>query len=120
MKIRILDNALRIRFSQTELKLLSKNGLVKKEMVFPNSNKFVYSLNTTNANELSAEFIGNEIKVHIPNEKINELVNTDLVSVENNFEGLTISVEKDFKCLTDRKEDESELFENPLKSHPNC
>ena len=120
MKIRILDNALRIRFSQSELKSLSKNGLVKKEMVFPNSNKFVYSLNATNAGELSAEFTGNEIKVYLPIEKIDELVNTELVSIDSIFSGLSILVEKDFKCLTERKEDESELFENPLKSHPNC
>lgn len=120
MKIRILDNTLRIRFSQTELNSLSKNGVVKKEMIFPKSNKFIYSLNTVAESSLTAEFIENEIKVHIPAKKVDELVNTDLVGVENNFSGISILVEKDFKCLTERKEDETELFENPLKSNPNC
>lgn len=120
MKIRILDNSLRFRFSQTELKILSEKGIIKKEMTFPNANKFIYSLNTTTRNDLTAEFIGNEIKVHIPSKKVDELSNTDLISVENNFSGLAILIEKDFKCLTERKEDETELFENPLKSNPNC
>ena len=34
-----------------------------------------------------------------------------------NEDKLSILVEKDFKCLTDRSEDESDMFPNPKESH---
>jgi len=121
MKIRILDNSIRLRFSQTELQQLQTIGAIKKEVQFAGGSQFIYSLNTKDSEQdLSADFANNEMRVFISSSKVNELVNTDLIGVENTNDGLNLLVEKDFKCLTDRNEDESELFENPLKNNPNC
>ncbi|NNC85787.1 MAG: hypothetical protein HKO56_06310 [Bacteroidia bacterium] len=121
MKIRILDNSIRLRFSQTELTQLQTIGAIRKEVHFDGGTQFTYSLNTSDSDkELSADFTNNEMRVFISESKVKELVQTDLVGVENNDSGLKLLVEKDFKCLTERKEDETELFENPLKNNPNC
>jgi hypothetical protein len=50
------------------------------------------------------------------NELKNWLTNESMISYERIFNThalpLTILIERDFKCLTPRKEDESDLFEN--------
>lgn len=121
MKIRILDNSIRLRFSQTELRQLHTTGAIRKEVHFAGGSQFIYSLNKSDSiKELRADFVNNEMRVFISGSKVNELLNTDLVGVENSESSLKLLIEKDFKCLTERKEDESELFENPHKNSPNC
>ena len=62
------------------------------------------------------------IRIEIDQKTVNDWVNTDQVGFEGSFplengDKLSILVEKDFKCLTERIEDESDLFPNPNESH---
>lgn len=120
MKIRILDNSIRLRFSQSELNELLENGSIRKSMNFPNGDQFRYGLYKSESKRLTSEIKDNEIRVMVPDQKVEELARTNLVGIEEDFEGLKILVEKDFKCLTDRDEDESDLFENPIAGEENC
>ena len=120
MKIRILDNSIRLRFSQSELNELGISGSICKSMKFPNGDQFKYGLFEVDGDLISSEMRENEIKVLIPKAKVDELINTDLVGVKEDFDGLKILIEKDFKCLTDREEDETDLFENPMAGEESC
>ena len=120
MKIRILDNSIRLRISQSEMNDLNESGSIQRTMNFQNGNRFKYGLYKSGTNDLTAEMKENEIRVLIPISKVEELVHTDLIGVEEDSRGLKVLVEKDFKCLNDREEDESDLFENPLAGEETC
>ena len=54
----------------------------------------------------------------MPDKMADEWANSQKISLENNMSignglALKILIEKDFKCLTERGEDESDLFANP-------
>ena len=120
MKIRILGNSLRLRLSQTDINTLDKSGRVEERIQFPGGVALVYSLNTSEGSALEVEFEDLDVKTYVPDSFVREWVDTDrvgfegLISLPSNEE-LKILIEKDFKCLTDRGEDESNLFANPNK-----
>ena len=120
MKIRIKGNTLRIRLSQSEIDNLKKTGNVKECTEFPAGNTFCYQV--VESNKFECSFKENMVTVELDSEHIKEWVNSDQVSIggDLNLEKdakLSILVEKDFKCLTERPEDESDMFPNPLKNH---
>jgi len=117
MKIRIKGNSLRLRLSQSEIEKVKNEGIVSDSISFGES-KLIYSLQSTDSEEIFASFNGEFINVSVPHDIANEWANTDLVSLENNQNlnergELSILIEKDFQCLVPRNEDESDLFENP-------
>ena len=126
MKIRILDNSLRLRLSQSEVDQLDKEGLVRCTIRFSPSSALHYTIQKDSTPNISATFQADEIKVTVPSELIHAWANSDQVSISadtpiNGTSSLKILIEKDFKCLTDRPgEDESDLFPNPDEQHLNC
>ncbi len=123
MKLRIKGNTIRLRLTQTEVDNLA-NGVVEDKTQFPTGNSLVYRIKSGVAfnvdfkeGVISISVAANEIKSWASSDKI-ELANS--VELENK-ERLEISIEKDFKCLTDRpKEDESDMYPNPLEKHVKC
>ena len=125
MKLRILNDSIRLRFSQSELTMLYETGKVSGVVHFPSAQQFVYSLiRSDDRDALYAEWADSGIQVFIPKKSVEELATTELVGIDNTIaleEGsLKILVEKDFKCLTERAEDESDLFKKPLEDKINC
>ena len=120
MKLRILDNSIRIRIQQKELDALQRDGLVEATTVVgpTTDQQFTYRLrNTPSASPLSASLQGATLTIDIAPEEIDRLVNTDQVGVESENElaagkSLHILVEKDFKCLTPRPGEE-DAFPHP-------
>lgn len=123
MKLRIMGNALRLRLSQGEIEILGNEGMVSDAIHFPGNMELTYTLKSSSTETLACSLSDNTILITIPEKAVNEWVNTDMVGFDKEFDlqnssKLTILVEKDFKCLTDRPgEDEADLFPNPLKSH---
>ena len=120
MKIRIKGNTLRIRLTQSEIEDLKKIGNVKECTEFPAGNTFSYQV--VESNKFECSFKENMVTVGLDSAHIQEWANSDQVSIggDLNLEKdtkLSILVEKDFKCLTERPEDESDMFPNPLKNH---
>jgi hypothetical protein len=116
MKIRIRGNSIRLRLTQTEIDLFSKTGLVSDTLDFGDGKKLIYTLEKTDAPELSASFENNTIRTFFPGNRVFEWTKTDMVGLDNSQEKkpLYILVEKDFQCLKPRSgEDDTDAFPNP-------
>ncbi|MBM7420266.1 MULTISPECIES: DUF7009 family protein [Chryseobacterium] len=112
MKIRIKDNSIRLRLTQSEVAELSKNGMVSGVTQFVDR-PFIYAIENTNTDELSAVFIENRIVVKMPKTMIEEWLSTDKVGFEGQTGMVKILVEKDFVCIDNTIEDQSDNYPNP-------
>ncbi|MFA9214399.1 MAG: hypothetical protein ACEQSR_11230 [Candidatus Methylacidiphilales bacterium] len=118
MKIRIKGNSIRIRLTQTEVKNFADNKYIEEATEFID-NKLFYALAASpNVSELSAQMVGNKITLLVPEQIVQNWTTTDLVGFENEFnigdnKKLFLLVEKDFVCLDNTFEDQSDMFPNP-------
>lgn len=123
MKIRILGNSIRLRLSQSEVKSLTENNIVEEKTYFGPTEEsvFIYSLEKKDTNEIRAALSNNHMRIYVPGKTADDWSNSNDISLENHMSlghglALKILIEKDFKCLTERGEDESDLFPNPAES----
>ena len=119
MKLRIRDNSLRLRITQTELKTFAAKKKVASTINFPGKEKINYVL-AWSANETYAvSFEDNMILAVVANSACEKWMDESEVSIDHKItlaNGLPfrLLVEKDFQCLSERKEeDESDMFINP-------
>ncbi len=118
MKIRIKGNSIRIRLTQTEVKNFADNGYIEEATEFID-NKLFYALAASQqVTELSAQMVDNKITLLVPENIAQNWTTTDLVGFENKFDigndkKLFLLVEKDFVCLDNTFEDQSDMFPNP-------
>lgn len=118
MKIRIKDNSIRLRLTKSEVDDFVNNGIVEGRTEFLTGQSLTYALSKSTS--FDASFNEGKIRIALPEELVNGWQNNPIVGFDHEFNnGLKILVEKDFKCLTPREEDESDHFENPLEKH-NC
>lgn len=121
MKIRIKSNSIRFRLTKSEVSILATTGFLEEETIFPN-NKFIYAIQGVDqANGLTASFDHNKITLFIPRSFITEWPNNNEVGIENNIllpenNTLYLLIEKDFACLDESNEDQSDNYENPNKT----
>lgn len=120
MKIRIRGNTIRLRLSQTDIQQLNQDGIIKETTSFNLDHHFHYALQIAENNEkITADFQNNEIRIIAPLATANEWIQTDLVGISEeipigNNAFLSILIEKDFQCLTERAgENEEDNFPNP-------
>lgn len=120
MKIRIKGNSIRIRVTKSEVERLATEGFVEEYTSFID-NRFVYALQrSADLNELSAAYCGNKITVFVPAAFADEWSQNDLVGCSaqmrlNERESLFLLLEKDFACLDNTLEDQSDNYSNPGK-----
>ena len=123
MKLRIKGNTIRFRLTQTEIDTIA-SGAVEDKTQFPGGNSLTYKIQK--GDSFNTEFLNGTVLITVPSEVINEWAKSDKVSIDHSIEldnggQLEISLEKDFKCLTERpKEDETDMYPNPLEKHSNC
>lgn len=107
MKLRIRDNTLRFRLTQTEVEALRTGIAVEAATRFPAGATFIYRLEPTDAASLSARFERGTVSVSLPN----SLVGPWAAGTDEGITGqqsipdaapLRVSVEKDFACLKPR------------------
>ncbi len=121
MKLRIKGNSIRLRLSKPEVEKLPVAQYLEERISFGN-NIFRYALQVKDAgDELSADFDGGKITVFIPETfikdwAVNDVTGFNIVEQVSDTESLYILVEKDFKCLDETTEDQSDNFENPAKT----
>lgn len=127
MKLRILDNAIRLRLSQTEVTGLRDSGAVRAAIQFPGLTALHYQvLHSSSVEEAQVGFTNSEITLMVPTPQVVAWADSDTVSIkaENALPDgkvLSILLEKDFKCLTTREhEDESDLFPHPKEGEVAC
>src|SRR5690242_16457404 len=114
MKIRIKGNSLRYRLTRSEVTRLGADGRLEERTEFAGKS-LVYSIEQASQGtaNLSAEFTGDKIVLHMPKEMINELVNTERVGFEERSGSLSLLLEKDFVCIDRVEEDQSDNYPNP-------
>ena len=122
MKLRIKANSLRIRLTRPEVGKLVNTGYLEEQTVFGN-NKFVYALQIIdNGNELSARLEANKITMFVSKALIKDWPENNIVGFNANMqisedESLYLLLEKDFACLDETTEDQSDNYENPNKTN---
>jgi hypothetical protein len=119
MKLRIKGNTLRMRLSEPEVNMLAEGKSVTDKTEFPTAD-LTYKIEPDNSN--TAGFEQGIVRIGLNMDDIDKWAKTDEVgisidSTSKSGNNLSILVEKDFKCLTVRPENESELYPNPNKHH---
>lgn len=127
MKLRILDNSIRLRLTRSEVDTLKDSGLVRGRVRFAGSNAFDYVLESSPATvKPEAHISNNVLTVRLPEADVGRWADSEQVSIESeqvldDGEDLKILVEKDFHCLAPREgEDESDMFPHPEAESKTC
>jgi len=122
MKIRIKGNSIRFRLTQSEVKQLSEKGSVKETTEF-GSNTFHYQVElTTSVKNLEASYSNDEIVMMVPEDDGRNWFHNNTVGFEHQMglpkgKKLHLLLEKDFTCLENRAEDQSDNYPNPKLQH---
>ncbi|WP_312399011.1 DUF7009 family protein [Sphingobacterium sp.] len=112
MKLRIKDNSVRYRLTQSEVAELAKNGAVSSETAFI-GRPLIYRIEKIDGQELTADFVENSVVLGIPQRMIEELVATETVGFDGQVGQVKLLVEKDFVCIDNTVEDQSDNYPNP-------
>ncbi|MBO9671907.1 MAG: hypothetical protein J7577_00565 [Sphingobacteriaceae bacterium] len=112
MKLRIKDNSVRFRLTQSEVAQLAEQGIVTSTTQFIDKS-LVYAVEMTNEEELSANFTENKVALNMPKVMVNELVNSDRVGFDGQSGKVKLLIEKDFVCLDNSVEDQSDNYPHP-------
>lgn len=116
MKLRIKGDSIRLRLSKTEVSQLVENNKVFDSCQF-GLNVLKYGIKTADIIEFDAQLDKNEITIFIPQKETHNWDENDKISINKTLEnGVSILVEKDFKCLIDRAHEmEDDMYDNPSK-----
>lgn len=124
MKLRLLDDSIRMRLSRSEVAAAAEHGIVEGQTRFPDGTVFTFALEAlANGSDANAACAKERMVVRLPAPEIAAWANDDTaVSLRGELAlpdagALTLLVEKDFECITPREgEDQSDMFPNPDKS----
>ncbi|MDC6354869.1 MULTISPECIES: DUF7009 family protein [unclassified Robiginitalea] len=118
MKIRIKGNSVRYRLTRAEVETFCKIGNIEEETVFP-SGVFRYILRAeVGVAEPKADFTRGAVTVTLPASAREGWLEDTRVGYSNSADwndpgALSVLVEKDFACLDNTVEDQSDNFPNP-------
>ncbi len=113
MKIRIKDNSLRYRLSQSEVSTLVKEGETWSKCQF-GSGELKYGLQAIDADSITSVFKNDELLTKVPRTLLKNWDIDQRVGFDTNIDGLFVLIEKDWQCLKPRDhEDESNLYVHP-------
>ncbi len=122
MKLRIRGNSIRLRLGESEVAQLVGSGRVAERLQFSVSpGEFLtYTIvSSAEAKEIAASFDESEIRIIVPAAAAKEWASSTQVGIDHVQPidadgGLSILIEKDFRCLAPRPgEDQSDSFANP-------
>jgi hypothetical protein len=122
MKLRIRGNSIRLRLNQKDIAKIRSDKLCEETVEFPSGNIFSYQLlvlNEVKAPEV--DFVDNTIKVKIGENEAQTWIETDQIGIYGEHGKIKISIEKDFRCLTARDEEEDkDAFPHPKEGAESC
>jgi len=124
VKLRLLNDSIRLRLSQSEVVAADEQGVVEGKTSFPDGSVFAFALEAQqDAAAASATFSNGRLTVRLPAAEIAGWASDETaVSLQGELKlpqggPLKLLVEKDFRCLSPRDdEDQSDLFRNPEPS----
>lgn len=118
MKIRIKGNSVRLRLTKSEVEQFCAEGNYGESTVF-NNQTFTYALVAKEGVDvLETDYMGNTITVYIPMEAKETWYSSNRIGYSNVMNPgtereFTILVEKDFVCMDETIEDQSDNYPNP-------
>jgi len=117
LKVRIKGNSIRYRLTKSEVNQFCSNGLITDSVNF-GGNILTYSLAAYADDSMIACFENKNITIKVPENYRKEWLQAHKISFQNDMilgDGniLNILIEKDFVCLDERDEDESDNYPNP-------
>lgn len=120
MKLRILDDSIRLRLSRGDVDRARENGAVEGRTSFPDGSAFTYVFEVSDSEPCGAVCEDGRIVVRLPAGDVVAWATDDsAVSLRRALAlpaggELKVLIEKDFQCLSARDdEDQSDLFPNP-------
>lgn len=118
MKIRILDDSVRLRLDRDEVDAVGRGDAVESATHFPHGAAFRYRLESGGA-RTSATFDEGCITLRVPSDDARAWAETETAVAMTGEESLAngtlrLLIEKDFECLEPREgESQSNRFRNP-------
>lgn len=118
MKIRIRGNSVRYRLTKTEVNTLSEMGCYESITDFGDQ-KFIYAVKATDDVELlGVRFDNNTITLYLNRAKSitwakSKKVGFSAIVQTKNGAELSLLLEKDFVCMDETVEDQSDNYPNP-------
>ena len=121
MKIRIKGNFIRYRLTQSEVRALADTGRLEEETCFgPDDSQVLrYAIETKeNIEGLQADFSHTLLTLYLPVQAAKNWPEEDRVGFKQEMQVTPITtlfllLEKDFVCLDDVAEDQSDHYPNP-------
>jgi len=117
MKIRIRENTLRIRITQSELKNLSEGIYLSSTIHFPGGGEMSYGIIPSQEETTKVQFINQKIKIHLGELDHQTMMDESSVGVQSmpqtSERPLELLIEKDFSCLHSRDGEDEDTFPNP-------
>jgi hypothetical protein len=114
MKIRISKNSLRYRLTRSEVERFATEGIIE-ETVLIGGTALTYILYRETIETPVVTYADNVIKFTVPELTAHNWTNTESVGFNHTDQhGLFLLVEKDFVCLDNVAEDQSDNYPNPL------
>ena len=126
MKLRIKDNSIRLRLTQTEVEQIGNGDQIHNNLNFPGGERVSYLLVGSAVENPEIDYKDNRISISVPTEILTIWANSNEVSLLyelslDHDNVLKLLIEKDFACLTPREdEDESDLFPHPEQGENQC
>ncbi|MCK0147732.1 hypothetical protein MWU78_18905 [Arenibacter sp. F26102] len=118
MKIRIQGNSIRYRLTRSEVTALQAKGFFEEHTSFNGKNFGYRVMAKEGITALQADFQEDTITLYIPKNESEKWPDIDRVGYANdmnlaNGQTLSLLLEKDFVCLDERVEDQSDNYPNP-------
>lgn len=120
MKLRVLDNSIRLRLTRGEVTAIGDDSVVRGRVRFAANNTFVYMLESSPTTVKPEAHVSNNVMtVRVPQMDIRRWARSEEISIQSeqlldDGDHLKILIEKDFHCLSPREgEDESDMFPHP-------
>lgn len=121
MKVRIKGNSVRLRLSKTEVAKITTVGYLEERTLF-GAHTFIYALERVDEGTgLTAGFDGGKLTMYVPQGLITDWELNDVITFESFMEvsesqQLHLLLEKDFQCIDNTSEDQSDNYTNPNKT----
>lgn len=125
MKLRVKNNSVRLRLTQSEVARFKDSGRVEEAIEFgiePHQ-RFVYVIKSgAETKTMRAAIENNRITILVPKAQADEWTNTAQIGIENEQtigggKTLRLLIEKDFACLEPRAgETDADTFPHPLEN----
>lgn len=118
MKIRIKGSSVRYRLSRSEVEMFCRTGYISEKTEF-NGKTFTYGLQAREGiKNLQADFKDGTITMYFPQTEKDGWPHSEQVGFQHtmileNGEELFLLLEKDFVCMDDTLEDQSDNYPNP-------